>query len=137
MKKRNKGENGSQNSWSSLIGKITQNLTDAIEEGRQDAIAESNFTCLKNGTFDFDMIERDIERIHQNWEKRGRKVLATHLILDDKTDFVIVNIYTEKSGKTYETTLMKVKVQEIINIPDQIANQLEKEKRSEITFVPN
>jgi len=32
---------------------------------------------------------------------------------------------------------MKVKVQEIINIPDQIANQLEKEKRSEITFVPN
>lgn len=137
MKKRNKGENGSQNSWSNLIGKITQNLTDAIKEGRQEAIAESNFTCLKNGIFDFDMIERDIEKIHQNWEKRGRKVLATHLILDDKTDFVIVNIYTEKSNKTYETTLMKVKVQEIINIPDEIADQLEKEKRSEITFVPN
>lgn len=133
MKKVKKEEQSPKNSRMKLFDKIAQTIGNAIEEGRQEAIAEYNLTCLKNGTVDFDLIEEDVHLIHRNLEIKGSRVLVSYLTLDDQRNLMEIKTYTEKEGRTYET-LYKVKVQEIRNLPDEVLDKLNKNKRVELIF---
>ena len=136
MKKQKKKDSISQNNWSNLVNKATQKLTDAIEEGRQNAIAESNLICLTNTTVDFDLIEEDVRQIHQELKNKGSRVLGSHLILDDRRNLMEIQTYTEKAGKTYQR-INSAKVQELRNIPNEVLAELNKNKRVELSFTPN
>ena len=128
-----KKEKISRNSWGSLVNQVSQRLTDAIEEGRQNAIAESNLICVKNGTVNFDLIEEDVRRIHRELEKKGIRVLGSHVILDDQRNFMEIQTYTEREGKTYQR-INSAKVQELRNVPDDVLDELNKKKRVELSF---
>lgn len=126
-----------QDTWNNLVGKVAnfpQRLTDAVEEGIQEAIAEtSNLSCIKNGVLDFDLINKDLQRIYQNLEMKGNRVLSSHVILDHQLNLMEIQTYTEKDSKTYRT-FNSAKIQEIRNLPYEVQDQLKKKTRVELSF---
>jgi hypothetical protein len=140
MKKSGHKKGNLQDTWGNLVNKVANlpnRLVDAVEEGFQEATEQaSNLRCAKNGLLDFDLIEEDVKQIHRNLEMKGGRVLKSHVILDDKLDRIEIQTYTEKGDKTYRT-INSAKVQEIINAPDEVLAELNRQKRVELAFTPD
>jgi dynactin complex subunit len=140
MKKSGHKKGNLQDTWGNLVNKVANlpsRLVDAVEEGFQEATEQaSNLRCAKSGLLDFDLIEEDVKQIHRNLEMKGGRVLKSHVILDDKLDRIEIQTYTEKGDKTYRT-INSAKVQEIINAPDEVLAELNRQKRVELAFTPD
>ena len=137
MKKGTKKGESLHDKWSTLVAKVTdfpQKLADAIEEGTQEALAEtSNLSCLKKGVLNFDLVEDDVMQIHQRLRNQGNQVLGSRLILDDQSNLMEIQTYTKKGGRNYRT-VNSVKVEKLENFPDEILDELEEKKRVEWSF---
>ena len=129
-----------QDTWNNLLVKVAnlpRRLTDAVEEGIQEAVTEaSDFRSIRNGVLNLDLIEEDIQRIHHKLQMKRSKVLGSHLILDDQLNLVEIQTYTEKEGKTYRT-VNSAEVQEIRNVSDKVLNELNQKRRVELSFTPD
>jgi len=60
-------------------------------------------------------------------------LLGSHLILDDKNDLMEINIYTQKNGETFRTTI-KSEVQRVTNILSHVRDELKNSGRVELNL---
>ncbi len=108
-----------------------QELKNAVQEGLSEP---SKLDCVnKNGEFDYDLLEQDIRVIHKLLRKRGNVILGSHLILDGKQDLMEIKTYTQREDKTFCTSV-KAKVRVKTNIPEDVAEELDKEGRVELAL---
>jgi hypothetical protein len=123
-----------QDKFSKLFNNITsipKKLADAVEEGLQET---SKLVCVKEGLLNFDRIEEDVRRIQGDMKAGGDIVLGSHLILDDKRNFMEIRTYTERGDKTFVITV-DAEVKRVTNLPSDILEKLQKERRVELNLV--
>ncbi|MTJ52758.1 hypothetical protein FJR38_08835 [Anabaena sp. UHCC 0253] len=110
------------------VEKSSHKIKDAVEKLFHKT---SNLLCVQDGLLDFDLIEKDVKRIHTDMKATGDEVLGSHLILDNEHNFMEIRTYTQKDDKTFVNTV-KVEVKEVTNIPSEVKNELEEKGRVEI-----
>lgn len=137
MKKEKRNKVNLQYTWNNLVDEVIDfpNRVKTIIKEINEEFDKNQFhlTCLKNATMDFNFVEADIIRIHQNLEMENRRVLGSHLILDDRHNLMEIQTYTEKEGKTYRI-VNSAQVQKLKNVPDEVQHELNKNKRVELSF---
>lgn len=113
------------------IASIPKQLADAVEEGSKETFS---LVCVKNGLLDFKLIKEDVKQIHEAMKSSGDIVLGSHLILDDKRNFMEIRTYTERGDKTFVITV-DAEVKRVTNLPSDILEKLQKEGRVELNLV--
>lgn len=106
------------------IKNLSQRLVGAVREGMNEP--PFDLICVRQEVLDFDSVEEDIKRIHANLASNGDVVLGSHLVLDDKQNFMEIKTYVERGDKTLLKTV-KIPVTKITNIPTDILKELKKE----------
>jgi hypothetical protein len=112
------------------IEKGSKKIKDAFEENMGDSSA---LLCVKDGLLDFDLIEKDVQQIHENLEIEGDRIIGSHLILDDENDFMQIKTYSERDGETFVNEV-KVNVKKIDNIPENVFKELKQNGRVELNL---
>ncbi len=112
------------------LSAFPQKLKNAVQEGVSDP---TNLACVnKNEEFDYNLLEQDIRRIHEDLRARGNVILGSHLILDDRQDRMEIKTYTQREDETFCTSV-EAKVRKA-NIPKDVAEVLEKDGRVKLAL---
>jgi hypothetical protein len=109
-----------------------------ITRAFQEEINASNdsLSCLQQGTLDFELIEQDIIRIHQQLEEEDSVILGSHLFLDDKNNLMEIQTYAKKKGKTFVNTI-SANVKLVTNLPANIVKELKEKGSIELHLKPD
>ncbi len=130
-------QEGFQDKFSKLFNTITsipKQFIDAVEEGLREGSQEaSNLVCVREKSLNFELIEEDLKRINQDMEVRGDTVLGSHLILDDKQDFMEIRTYIERGGQIFVIPV-NAEVNAVTNIPSDVLNELQQKGRVELSL---
>lgn len=108
--------------WNSVTG-IGKKISDAIED---DMVDEGVLVSVKNSVLDFNLIEQDVKRIHERFEKDGSRVLGSYLVLNDKQNTMEIQTYKQSGEKTFVSTT-EAKVTRVRNLPPDVLTEF-KEK---------
>ncbi|GCA80320.1 hypothetical protein [Microcystis aeruginosa] len=114
------------------IEKGAKNMKEAMQEYRNESYDLKSINS-KEKLLDFSRIEDDVKKIYKDIQKKGDTVLGSHLILDGKNDLMEINIYTQKNGETFQTTI-KAEVQRVTNIPSHVRDELKNSGRVELNL---
>jgi hypothetical protein len=114
------------------IEKGAKNMKEAMQEYRNESYDLKSINS-KEKLLDFIRIEDDVKKIYKDIQKKGDTVLGSHLILDGKNDLMEINIYTQKNGETFQTTI-KAEVQRVTNIPSHVRDELKNSGRVELNL---
>lgn len=118
------------------ITSIPKRLADAVDEGLKEGLQKApNLVCIHEGVLNFKLIEEDVRRIQEDLKARGDTVLGSHLILDDKQDFMEIRTYIEKGDKTF-VIKVPAEVKRVTNIPSNVADKLQQKGRIELSLKP-
>jgi hypothetical protein len=116
------------------ITSIPKRLADAVDEGLKEGLGQSpNLVCVQEGVLDFDRINEDARRIQEDLKVRGDKVLGSHLILDDKQDFMEIRTYIQRKDEIF-VIKVPAEVKQVINIPSDVLNELQQKGRVELSL---
>jgi len=110
------------------VKSLSQRLAEAVQEGMNEQFA---LACVQQGILNFDLVEEDVKRIHRDVISKGDVVLGSHLILDDKQDFIEIRTYVERGNKTLLKTV-RASVKRVTNIPGDILDELKNEGAVEL-----
>ncbi|NES74195.1 MAG: hypothetical protein F6K24_57910, partial [Okeania sp. SIO2D1] len=91
------------------------------------------FNSIEKETLNFDLLEKDIEKIHARIEQDGYSVLGSRLVLDNKKDLMEIKTYSQKGEKSFVNTA-SAKVKKVKNIPADILNEMKSKGRVEISL---
>ncbi|WP_414585778.1 hypothetical protein [Scytonema sp. PCC 10023] len=115
------------------ITNLSKRLADAVEEGLREGLQETtNLVCVQQGVLDFERIKEDVRRIQEDLKARGT-VIGSHLILDEKQNFMEIRTYIERNGEIFVIPV-KAEVKQITNIPSDIVNELKAKGRVELSL---
>jgi hypothetical protein len=131
------GQESLQDKFGKLYDKITslpKRLADAVEEGLKEGLGQpSNLVCVQEGVLDFERIDEDARRIQEDMKARGDRVLGSHLILDDKQDFMEIRTYIERNDEIFVIPV-KAEVKRVTNIPSDVLTELQQQGRVELSL---
>ncbi|NEQ72269.1 MAG: hypothetical protein F6K23_03760 [Okeania sp. SIO2C9] len=107
-----------------------EKISQALQENDVDI---DTFNSIEKETLNFDLLEKDIEKIHTRIEQDGYSVLGSHLILDNEKDLMEVKTYSQKGEKSFVNTVSAT-VKKVRNIPADILNEMKTKGRVEISL---
>ncbi|MGD1704740.1 hypothetical protein [Dapis sp. BLCC M229] len=106
-----------------------EKISQALQENDVDL---DTFNSIEKEILNFDLLEKDIEKIHTKIERDGYSVLGSRLILDDKKDLIEIKTYSQKGENSFVNTV-SAKVKQVSNIPPEILNEMKTKGRAEIS----
>ncbi|MCC5606577.1 hypothetical protein LC612_07190 [Nostoc sp. CHAB 5834] len=125
-----------QDKFDKIYNKITnlpKQLADAVEEGLKEGLRQpSNLVCVQEGVLDFERIEEDVRRIQEDLKARG-EVLGSHLILDDKQNFMEIRTYIKRNDEIFVIPV-NAEVKQVTNIPSNFVDELQQKGRVELSL---
>ena len=107
-----------------------EKISQALQENDVDI---ETFNSIEKETLNFDLLEKDIEKIHARIEKDGYSVLGSRLVLDNEKDLMEIKTYSQKGEKSFVNTA-SAKVKKVRNIPAEILNEMKTQGRVEISL---
>lgn len=114
------------------IIKSQQKIFDALAS-KDEIDRKSNLVSVKKQELNWDLIEEDIKGVNQTLEKKGHTILGTHVILDNKSDSMTIETYSQIKSETFKNTL-SAKVKSLYNFPEEYWDELQKSGRIELNF---
>jgi len=130
MLKEEKEQSVQEETLGRKVGKIYNTLTsigkkvsDAIEDGM---VNDGDLSSVKETMLDFNLVEKDVKRIHNRLEQDGSRILGSYLVLNDKQDMMEIQTYKQSGDKTFISTT-EAKVTRVSNLPAEVLAEL-KEK---------
>ncbi|NEP80316.1 MAG: hypothetical protein F6K39_20400 [Okeania sp. SIO3B3] len=106
-----------------------EKISQALQENDVDI---DTFNSIEKETLNFDLLEKDIEKIHARIEQDGYSVLGSRLVLDNKKDLMEIKTYSQKGEKSFVNTA-SAKVKKVKNIPPDILNEMKTKGRVELS----
>ncbi|MGB6301368.1 MAG: hypothetical protein WBF90_35025 [Rivularia sp. (in: cyanobacteria)] len=120
-----------------LVPQIQKAIQETLQdiEITQNKIDKSQLECIRNEVLDFDLLEEDIKRIHQQIElDEEAKVLGSYLVILKDIEFnVKVETYLQKQNKTFKQSV-QAKVSGFEHIPPDVVNELEANEEVKLFF---
>ncbi|OZH55295.1 hypothetical protein AFK68_05545 [Hydrocoleum sp. CS-953] len=119
------------------FGKLFNTMKNASEKISQ-ALQENDvdidtFNSIEKETLNFDLLEKDIEKIHTRIEQDGYSVLGSRLVLDNEKDLIEIKTYSQKGEKSFVNTV-SAKVKQVTNIPADILEEIKIKGRVEVSI---
>ncbi|MDJ0516472.1 MAG: hypothetical protein F6K22_35350 [Okeania sp. SIO2F4] len=126
-----------QENLADKFGKLFNTMKNASEKISQ-ALQENDvdidtFNSIEKETLNFDLLEKDLEKIHARIEKDGYSVLGSRLVLDNEKDLMEIKTYSQKGEKSFVNTA-SAKVKKVRNIPAEILDEMKSKGRVEISL---
>jgi len=127
MLKEEKEQSVQEETLGRKVGKIYNTLTsigkkvsDAIEDGM---VNDGDLSSVKETMLDFNLVEKDVKRIHNRLEQDGSRILGSYLVLNDKQDMMEIQTYKQSGDKTFISTT-EAKVTRVSNLPAEVLAEL-------------
>ena len=116
------------------LSNAKKKISDAIRETKRhipEADKHIHLFCIQKDKVDFTLIEKDVKNIHAKLRSDGFEILGSHLVIDDKNDYIEIKTYIQKGEKTSMDTI-KIKVKSIQKLPNDIYQKLQDSGRVEL-----
>ncbi|MGD1713046.1 hypothetical protein [Dapis sp. BLCC M172] len=111
-----------------------KNAEEKISQAVQENVLDTDtFNSIEEEVLNFDLLEKDIEKIQTRIEQDEYSVLGSSLILDNEKDLIEIKTYSQKGEKSFVNTV-SAKVKQVTNIPADILEEIKIKGRVEISL---
>ncbi|MFB2917239.1 hypothetical protein [Aerosakkonema funiforme] len=123
-------------SFGKFFNSVNQAVKKVSEAFQEEMAASNSLLCIKEGVLDFHYIESDIAGLHKQLKRDGHKVLGSHVLLNDRTNSLVIKVYTRQGKENFVNTVT-TPVKLAVNIPPDIAQELKQKGHVEFNVKPD
>jgi hypothetical protein len=115
-------------------------VCEAIKGGHQGLEADEKSTdatqlrCISKGVLDFNLVESDIQHMHNQLNLDEVEVLGICLTIFQEAEYLVeIQAYLQKHGKTFKQ-VAQAKVSNITHLPGDVALELKTTRKVTVCF---